>query len=704
MRRGVLCLLLVTPCFGLSCEDGSCMRQDDSALSSVELLQHSLGLTSTLNEQNAEGIFWHRRDGLVIMAKLHEVVVNWRSYFRMLRKHECYAEGPTSNATHPTAVPCQFYTTGAGPVTRGVSPSWPKVLRLGFHDCMKYTDRTGGCDGCLNFKNMFLRFIRPTRRGQMTRPTHPAGHNANLAFLGDLLEMIYTDPKFPPNTPVYGQSDSRPDGLSMKDSGKSRADLWAFATLVATQQGFLKNNEKCLQNETYYSTLGASAPSCRIQLQRDIQFRSGRVDCSSDDKPVPWQCAESCKPREEDKRVAPNCREGFISCIHYSSCDRSECRGCDYCQPAIDGSHKPRAFETTKSELAPNPDFGSEQLADFFQKELGFSKRQTVTIMGAHSYGRVNGEVSGGYRYDWVHKQTDVLNNVYYTLLTLQPGKHFESGSRHRVNFNAASVGGVNGEMAKTRFQLHQDGKELGGGHFQWSHQYLRCPFCVDGVNLDRHQHIWGKPKDRCCDLCSKATKAELVREGRPFVYKLEGLTDDEKAEFTSHRCLQWVSVHETELTADIALHKKIQTEQGGWPLDSNGNRIRHFGKLITDHELNDLKDDDDDLNMHQIVELYAREPNTWANAFVQTVENMLETGRKGPLIPGFGLGLDVSCVRDNRRQWSCDRGPATCFGYQCPHGFSARPSSHSIKCESTFQELGESVCSPQECCVVSDQ
>ena len=29
-----------------------------------------------------------------------------------------------------------------------------KALRLGFHDCLKYTDGSGGCDGCLNWKNV----------------------------------------------------------------------------------------------------------------------------------------------------------------------------------------------------------------------------------------------------------------------------------------------------------------------------------------------------------------------------------------------------------------------------------------------------------------------------------------------------------------------------------------------------------------------
>ena len=30
----------------------------------------------------------------------------------------------------------------------------PKHLRLGFHDCIKYADGSGGCGGCLNWEGM----------------------------------------------------------------------------------------------------------------------------------------------------------------------------------------------------------------------------------------------------------------------------------------------------------------------------------------------------------------------------------------------------------------------------------------------------------------------------------------------------------------------------------------------------------------------
>ena len=36
-------------------------------------------------------------------------------------------------------------------------PDEGKVLRLGFHDCLKYEDGSGGCDGCLNWDGVEFR-------------------------------------------------------------------------------------------------------------------------------------------------------------------------------------------------------------------------------------------------------------------------------------------------------------------------------------------------------------------------------------------------------------------------------------------------------------------------------------------------------------------------------------------------------------------
>ena len=37
-------------------------------------------------------------------------------------------------------------------------PTEPKFVRLAFHDCLKYEDGSGGCDGCINWDAMDFRF------------------------------------------------------------------------------------------------------------------------------------------------------------------------------------------------------------------------------------------------------------------------------------------------------------------------------------------------------------------------------------------------------------------------------------------------------------------------------------------------------------------------------------------------------------------
>ena len=60
------------------------------------------------------------------------------------------------------------------PGDNGGGYSAAKVLRLTFHDCLKYTDGTGGCDGCLNWDGMDK--MNEVPRGGMgaTQPAWPS--------------------------------------------------------------------------------------------------------------------------------------------------------------------------------------------------------------------------------------------------------------------------------------------------------------------------------------------------------------------------------------------------------------------------------------------------------------------------------------------------------------------------------------------------
>lgn len=64
----------------------------------------------------------------------------------------------------------------------------------------------------------------------------------------------------------------------------------------------------------------------------------------------------------------------------------------------------------------------------------------------------------------------------------------------------------------------------------------------------------------RCCELCSKATHAEVMGAlpGDKHEYNIIGLTEAEEKEFENHQCLKYVNVHEVMLQSDVSLFWNI--------------------------------------------------------------------------------------------------------------------------------------------------
>ena len=83
--------------------------------------------------------------------------------------------------------------------------------------------------------------------------------------------------------------------VSLFDSGKSRADLWAFATIVAVEFGVETNNAVCDGSYKYYVMGGSNGnknafaqcnedvgeAKCKVNYPRQFKFETGRRDCSN---------------------------------------------------------------------------------------------------------------------------------------------------------------------------------------------------------------------------------------------------------------------------------------------------------------------------------------------------------------------------------------------------------------------------------------
>ena len=122
-------------------------------------------------------------------------------------------------------------------------PNSAKLLRLAFHDCVSNIDENGvhfgGCDGCLNWEGMGFRMKEALKKRpkpfKYDIPTH--GDNNALQSTVYVLELIYTNASWPEGSPKLPQS--------LRDSGKSRADLWQFAGLIALEQALERANRAC---------------------------------------------------------------------------------------------------------------------------------------------------------------------------------------------------------------------------------------------------------------------------------------------------------------------------------------------------------------------------------------------------------------------------------------------------------------------------
>jgi len=261
-------------------------------------------------------------------------------------------------------------------MTLGAIPSQAKFLRLGFHDCFKYADKSGGCDGCLNFENLFVVKNMEELSNDGKKRTKHAGFpydfnssaNTNLAATADILERIYNDKDFGYQKHYLTKS--------LRESGKSRADLWAFATLAAVDWFQQRNNRVCSKKGSYHlykEPLLNLSHECTITPTRTIEFQSGRRDCADWSKPLP-------------------------------------------------GSRW-REYETSLVEVSPDPHSTGKEVVEFMNAQFGLTPRETVAALGAHSVGTMT-STNSGFRYTWMGRelgQDMMLNNLYYRVMTFRP-------------------------------------------------------------------------------------------------------------------------------------------------------------------------------------------------------------------------------------------------------------------------------------------
>ena len=294
-----------------------------------------------------------------------------------------------------------------------------KMLRLAFHDCFLYEDGSGGCDGCLNLDENL-------------------DGNDGLQFSVAVLEKLYTDPDFPsskdfkdlkefPNEPKLEAS---PQKL-----GISRADLWAFAGLVALDEVQQRTKKLCLMDEHGYTCEQNQCYSPFNQAQFESMFETGRSDCVPKD--------------------ANNPKQGYLA---------------------------------SQEEVHPNQHGNGQDTVAYFKSNFGLGPRESLALMGVHTVGKFN-PMTAHNDYAWVRdreERMELFNNEYYQMMSLKPSK-----------IKSYCTGTMNDKPAKAEFQVSAHvfralwpgqvpyAGEGNPGFLSWRVEYIRGPTCDAKLNDD---------------------------------------------------------------------------------------------------------------------------------------------------------------------------------------------------------------------------
>ena len=231
--------------------------------------------------------------------------------------------------------------------------------------------------------------------------------NNGLQPTVEMLEAIYTVPDFPNQSPVMA--------TSLFESGKSRADLWALAAVLAVEYGIETNDDKCRDPASVSGQCHhlQGEPGCSVDLDSPFTFRTGRADCVTD-------------------------------------------------------ANKP--YMATKDEVHPNAMGDGRDTVQYFQNEFNLNSQETVALMGAHSFGRFHVQTSL-FRYVWKSRGEQMFNNDYYKMIT--------DKERWFFNDNACTkVGDAYNNKPARRWTTHYRGDTYNNGPVHWISENYVCPNC----------------------------------------------------------------------------------------------------------------------------------------------------------------------------------------------------------------------------------
>ena len=308
----------------------------------------------------------------------------------------------------------------------------------------RYTDGTGGCDGCLDWEGMGISFQKkdePSGNGPYDKTfndpgdiTNGKGDNNGLAMTVLALEHVFKDSNLGDN------------GQSLMAAGKARADLWALAGIVAVEFSINENNLACTAATLPWTRRGTGAEGCGrrnmesldcfIQMPQ-IPFRTGRTDCTPGAEP----------------------------------------------------------YIASKTEVHPSPFANGPTTLQWFETNFGLTDpKEVVALMGAHTLGKLD-QRNSFFKYFWNRGEHSYFNNQFY--------KNIVDDKDHAIQCMKSATDGFifigmpNGTAGAVTYKAHGRGWFKSGGPFSWRRN---LDLCYDGQigksGLTRILKVFGSEAD----------------------------------------------------------------------------------------------------------------------------------------------------------------------------------------------------------------
>jgi len=427
-------------------------------------------------------------------------------------------------------------------------------------------------------------------------------NNNGLEYTVAVLEELYTNPQFPPG------SQNLPE--SLKASGKSRADLWAFAAKVAVEFSTEFNNFNCAERPSNWGQTGsyvgnskdcvrlAGEEGCEVNMPKEIQFQYGRSDCISEYEGE-WE-----------------------------------------------------QYKTDRPERHPNLEGNGDDTLNFFNEEFGFTGRETVAIMGAHTLGDMNPAVSL-LKYVWTVRAGHSFNNAYYKNIVNKQEWFIQS----QDGDTCTRIGDAHGNLPDAKWVPTMNGFTKSGGPMHWIRMHYACTYCGARPECVPGQSCFMTNEyDRCCSGKPEGLACIPDNATRNDVDDIQGC---EKYRFSFGQ-------DEMMMNAEAGLYFKFDQENGvpyncegleGFNMDSwirpNGNvnsqddvrRAYHMNCPLNDRRLPET-----DKPVSDIITDYAENQDQWVAEFIAAFEKMTRNGyNDGDLTDAPSSWDNVKCSRIKR-------------------------------------------------------